>query len=351
MQVRRRWQLPLLYSDQAEAMSAEQRAGIEDGLLDACREVGHYLLQRGRLREAWNYLRPLGSLDDFREAICAVEPTDDNFEQLIELCFYEGLDARRGFQLLLQRYGTCNAITTLHAHVRNLLPVDRQNTAAMLVAHLYQELITNVRSHIEKQFPGAPTAMPLGELLPQYEGLFAERGYHIDTSHLSSTVQLARVTNDPTSWQLARELTDYGRRLDRELQYPCESPFEDTYVAHGHFYHALLDVNRAEALAYFQEKAEQTDTYHQTTFAVEVYIDLLARIGRADEALRCYLQWIPVDVPTTGLIVSPLHLASLAGNFGPLLQHYQDHGRLLEYGAALALAQATATSREVTLSN
>ena len=338
MQIRHELRLPLLYSEQSEVLSDEQRRELEDRLLAACQELGNRLLTEGKLRAAWNYLRPLGVTDSVRDTVRNIEATDDNYEQLVELCFYEGLDTRRGFQLLLRRFGTCNAITTLHAHARQLSSGDRDAVASLLVNHLYDELTESVVAHIKKQTQVAPTSQRLVDLLQHNEWLFDDRAYHIDTSHLSSTVQLARSCDHETTWNQARELTEYGRRLDPSLQYPGETPFHDTYVAHGHFFSALLDVERDQGLTYFEQLARAADVYQQTTLAVEVYVDLLARIGQADAALQIFLELIPPNIPTTGLIVSPLHLAEQSGNFTPLLDHYRGQERLVEYGAALALA-------------
>lgn len=338
MQIRHELHLPLLYSEQSDVITDEQRRDLEDRLLAACQELGSRLLEQGRLREAWNYLRPLGVTDDVRERVRNIQATDDNYEQLVELCFYEGLDIRRGFQLLLDRFGTCNAITTLHAHARQLNCVDRDELASLLVDHLYDELTESVVAHIKKKTQNELEPQRLGDLLQQHEWLFEERAYHIDTSHLSSTVQLARGCRNETAWNKASELTEYGRRLDKSLQYPCEPPFDDTYVAHGHFFSALLNVQRTQGLTYFEHLARTADVYQQTTLAVEVYVDLLARIGQADEALQVFLELVPPNTPTTGLVVSPLHLAEQSGNFTPLLEHYRVQDRLVEYGAALALA-------------
>ena len=57
---------------------------------------------------------------------------------------------------------------------------------------------------------------PRGTVLKLIEGrdwLFEDDGYHIDTSHLSSVVQMAVHLTPCDELRLARELCAYGKRL------------------------------------------------------------------------------------------------------------------------------------------
>src|SRR5262245_35200608 len=60
MQLRRKLALPILASEAADGLSPEQRTKLEDGLIEACRDVGTALLKQGQVREGWMYLRPVG---------------------------------------------------------------------------------------------------------------------------------------------------------------------------------------------------------------------------------------------------------------------------------------------------
>src|SRR5688500_448003 len=59
MRVREQLGLPLLYGDAMDDLDETRREKLEDGLLDACREVGMLLLDEGKIREGWMYLRPV----------------------------------------------------------------------------------------------------------------------------------------------------------------------------------------------------------------------------------------------------------------------------------------------------
>jgi hypothetical protein len=112
MQVRRRIGLPVLYSDSGDSLAEAQRTQLEEGLVASCREVGTLFLQDGRVREGWMYLRPVGDKAEAARLLAAIEPSEENTEDLIEVCLHEGIDIGRGFGLVLSSYGTCSSITT-----------------------------------------------------------------------------------------------------------------------------------------------------------------------------------------------------------------------------------------------
>ena len=342
LQIRHRLGLPLLPTEESQSIGESEREALEKELLSACRTVGLDLLQQGKLREAWNYLRPLGKTEELRAAVAQLEPTATNMDGLIEILLYEGFDPARGFQLVLANYGTCNAITTLQSHARALNAEDRATTSDLLVDHLYRELSENVRDHIAREEGKPPESDRLIDWLDR-PFLFTEHSYHVDTSHLSSAVQIGRQACSDQAWQQAWEMTEYGRRLDRNLQYPSDPPFEETFPTHGLYFQALLDRDRDEALDFFRTRAEKVDTYHETTAVIEIYIDLLARVGQVDRALQTHLTMIPHDTHTTGIAPSPLQLAQQLGDYDLVLDHYSKIDRILEYGLVLALANRSAT--------
>ena len=65
MKLRHKLGVPLLDSDlgnqwdRGDPSDAQQREQYEDGLVEACRDVGLALLGAGQIREAWMYLRPV----------------------------------------------------------------------------------------------------------------------------------------------------------------------------------------------------------------------------------------------------------------------------------------------------
>ena len=65
------------------------------------------LLAAGHVRDGWMYLRPVGDKRAAAALIAKIEPDEDNMEELVDVCLREGVDVARGFQLVLDNYGTC----------------------------------------------------------------------------------------------------------------------------------------------------------------------------------------------------------------------------------------------------
>ncbi|MFO0901794.1 MAG: hypothetical protein U0939_02270 [Pirellulales bacterium] len=339
MQVRHRIGLPLLYGDNSDQLDESLRNQLEEGLIAACREVGTLLLERGRIREGWMYLRPVGDKKAAAELLAQIEPDDDNLEELIDVSLREGVDVGRGFGLVLKHYGTCNAITTFEGEVPRQSRADQQVATALIVRHLHAELLANLRTDISRQEGAAPAEKTLADLVADRPWLFQELTYHVDTTHLAAVVRFARLSEDPAILELAHDLTEYGRRLHSQFQYAGDEPFSENYPSHGLFFAALLGRNVDEALAYFRGKAESVDTHQIGTVAIEVYIDLLARVGRPAAAIEATIQLMPAGQQGLGIAPSLLDLAQRAGEYDRVRAHCQERDDLLGYTAALVKAQ------------
>ncbi len=344
MQLRQRLGLPLWYQDATAGRDADLEESLERGLLKACEEVGYRLLDDLRIREAWVYLRPVGDRTTVAERIRRLKVNDDQIDELIEVTVYEGVDPPTGFSRLLERYGTCNAITTFDATSPGMEPAARQTVAAMLVRHIYREVVENVRAHMERELCAKSEPMPsstnLGELCSGRDWLTADGSYHVDTSHLSSVVRCARAVESREVISLARDLAEYGARLDPTLQYPGEEPFVDTFPSHIRYFNAVLGKDADASLAYFRERAEQTDTRHEGTMAAEVYVDLLARIHRIDEAVDASIQLLPRDTQTRGVAPTLLDLCRRGGDYSKVAQLCREQDDLLGFATALLHDQA-----------
>jgi len=314
MQTRQNLNLPLMYDDAAELSEEEQRS-LEDALLEACADVGFSLMRAGQIQESWGYLKHLTDHDSVLTELNKLEVTDDNLEAMIGLLLYEGLDCDRGYQLVLEKYGTCNAITTQQNAMYGRSKKDRRATGGRLVKHVHDELLESVKSHIEREEGTKPELNRLAELIEGRDFLFDGGSYHIDTSHLGSTVQVAVELVDREALELALDLAKYGVRLHPELQYPSSAPFEETYPSHIKFFSALLDQDLDESLAYFRDRAEKCDAHQEGTFAIETYVDLLGRVGRPADAIEAAVSLIPVGIQTTGRTPSLFELSQQLGNF------------------------------------
>lgn len=335
MQVRRRIGLPLMYSDTPDDLDESQRTQLEDGLIAACREVGTLLIRSGRVREGWMYLRPVGDKAEAVQLLSAVEPEDDNLDELVEVLLHEGIDIGRGFGLVLNTYGTCNAITTYDQSVARRSRAEQAPAAKQLLERVHSELVANVRGDVARQEGSQPRDSTLAELVADREWLFADNAYHLDTTHLAATVRIARVLTDPADLRRALDLTEYGRRLNPQFQYTGDEPFADTYPSHALYYQALLGENVDEALAYFRTKAEMIDAHYHGMASIETYVDLLSRLGRHEEAIDAAVTLTPDDANTTGWGPSLLELAGKAGAYEKVMNYCRQKGDLLGYAAAL----------------
>jgi hypothetical protein len=356
MRTRHRLGLPLLYGDSGDQLDTATRDRLEDGLLDACREVGLLLLRDGAIREGWMYLRPVGDKQAAVEELERIAVTDDNLDAYVEVALHEGVDAKRGFAVVLDRYGTCNAITTFEAVMPRRTRDEQQQAAGMLVERIHGELMANVRADVARkegaETKGTTLAEPQGTTLAEPQGttlaelvtdrpwLFGDNAYHIDTSHLSSIVRFARLLDDERLLRLALDLTQYGRRLCAPLQYHGEEPFVDAYPTHALYFRALLGDDVEAALAHFRDRAENVDHARYGTAAIEVYVDLLSRLGRYDQAIEESIRLTPPDMPVLGLGPSLVELSRLSGNYQRMLDHCRIRNDLLGYAVGLLLSQS-----------
>lgn len=341
MRVRHSLGLPLLYSDSGEELKVTKREALEEGLIDACRTVGTLLLDEGQIRDGWTYLRPVGDKNAVRERLQSIDVTEDNVDQIIEVCLHESVDLAKGFQLLLTNYGTCNSITTFESSMYGRPRPERSIGAKLLVEHVHAELHENVVGHIDREENARPNSTDIGPLLEGRDWLTAEGSYHIDVTHLSSAVRIARDVTDEQTLRKAFDLTQYGRRLDSQLQYPGDEPFADQYISHALYFSALIGEQVDKGLAYFKEKAESCSPHEETTAAIEVYVDLLHRIGRTTDAIDAMTRLIPAGMQTTGQAPSLLELCEAADNYTTIREQCEQNGDLLGYAMGLMKASTS----------
>lgn len=284
------------------------------------------------------YLRPLGEKEEAAKVIAKIEANEDNLDEIIEITLNEGVDAQRGFSLILENYGLCNSITTFESTLSALPRCDQQATAGILVQHVHKELTDSLRADITQQKGSEPTETTIADLVANRPALFGDHTYHLDTTHLSSTVRFARLLEDKELLRLALDLTEYGRRLSSQYQYPGDEPFADHYLSHGLYFQALLGENVDEALDYFRQKTADIDPAEQGTAAIEIYVDLLARVGRYPEAIEALISLMPDNAQPMGLSPSLIELSKSAGQYESLMEYYQGRGDLLGFAAGLVLA-------------
>lgn len=329
--------LPAILTKGLDDLDEPLRTRMEDRYLDACREVGHLLLAEGRVREAWMYLRPVGDRAAVAEALEKLIPQEDNVEQIVEVALYEGVHPRLGFELVLKNFGLCNAITTYDAQMQQRPRAERQEVAALLVRQIHGDLLHTLTDYLAKKQGKTPQETTIAALVADRDWMFDDNEYHIDTSHLAAVIRFALVVDEAEVLRLAIDLTEYGRRLSSMFQYPGQEPFADTYPAHALFFRALVGEAVEEAVRYFRERAE-SPADDPSSWPAEVYVALLARLGRSEDAFEAAAQHL-ASARTVGFAPSLLELAQRTGNYDRLLEISRQRGDLL--GFAMALAEQT----------
>jgi len=335
MQARLRAGLPTIWTKTMDELPEPGRTAVEDASIEACREVGRGLLSVGRVREAWMYLRPAGEKAEVAKALEELIKEDDSLaEDVIEIALNEGVNPRLGFQLMLNSYGLCNAVTTYDSQMQSRPKADRVAVASLLVEHIHSELLQNVKADIARQQGSAPTETTLADLVRDREWLFENDNYHTDSTHLAAIVRFATVLDDPKLLRLVVDLTEYGRRLGASYHFPGDIPFTDVYPHHALFFRALLGENVAAADEYFKAEAEK-GVEDEEPAAIETWIALLSRTGRVDEALSEAARLQQAGKRGSDLAPTLQELAQSSGNYAKLMEITKSRGDLLGYAAGL----------------
>ncbi len=337
MQIRHRLGLPIDYQDAGD-LDEETGRRLEEALLGACREAGEALMAAGQVREGWMYLRPLGDRALVARMLRELQPEQENIEAMIEVAFHEGVDVPLGFRLVLEHFGTCHAVTILESSSQHITRDDQRRAVAMLVAHLHAELENNLRASLANRPDAWSDHGTLAQRIARVEGLFDDHAYHIDGSHLASTVRAARLLRDDVTLRLAADLAEYGSRLAPEFQFAGEEPFVDFYPNHGLFFQASLGERVEEGLRFFRDKAQTVDARQSGTLAREVYTELLARLGRLDEAIETAAQTLRDGLSCLGFAPTLFQLSKQAGDFRRLQAVCQENNDPLGFGLALVQA-------------
>src|SRR5205807_1841018 len=148
-------------------------------------------LEAGNIPQAWVFYRMLSEPAPVEKALDAYQPgADEDVQPFVQIAFYEGVNPRKGIDLILSRYGLCNAITTMSNPELPLTPEARQFCIRRLVQTLNRELVDRLSNDIERREGKRPTGKgespTVSELIEGRDWLFEDEFAHIDVSHLSS---------------------------------------------------------------------------------------------------------------------------------------------------------------------
>ena len=290
MKVRSAMGLPVTQPTSLENVPGEHEVAFREAYVTAAREVGQLFLDNGRLSDAWAYFRTIGEPDAIRLAIERTkvprEP-DEAFDEVMNLALYEGAHIAKGLEFLLKTHGTCNTVTAFSQLQQQMKPAERRVAAAMMVRRIYDDLQMTVRRDVEARMPVLSPNASVAELIRGRDWLFAEGNYHIDVSHLHSTVGFARSLHaeDP-ELNLAIELCDYGQMLASHLQYPGDVPFDEYYTANRHFLKSLTGKECEVGIHYFIQRLKDEPDERDRQLIAFVALDLAQRVGRAADVLK-----------------------------------------------------------------
>jgi hypothetical protein len=330
--------LPLAHVGPLSSLAEPARAQFEDRYVEAIRRVGTKLLGVGEIPMAWAYFRVIAEPEPVAAALDAYVPDDDaeRVGQVIDVAFNQGANLRRGYELILDHYGTCSAITALEQVPPGNLELQRA-CIERLIRRLHEQLTASVRADIaHRGQPLPPEGTPMAGLVQDRDWLFSDEGYHIDVSHLSSTVRYSVMVTDPAVLALAVDLTEYGRRLSPRLQYEGHPPFERTFDDHRVYLRALLGLDGDAAIAHFRAKLDAADgDGTDPALPAQVLVNIMVRLGRHDEAIDIASEHL-AHLPEGALSCPGLaELCQRAGRPDRLADVARRQGNAVQYLAAL----------------
>ena len=273
-------------------LPAEAHHPFEEGIGEAARTVGNLYLADGQIPQAWGYFRMLGETAPVADALEKLELTDTmDTQAIIDIAFHQGVLPIKGFDWVLQRFGICSAITVMGGELP-FSPEVRQLCSKKLIRTLHHELMERLRAEIQRVQNFAPTAKTVRELIAGRDFLFADDFYHIDLSHLNSVVQMATQLENCEELQLTRDMCAYGMKLSPRFRYQSEPPFDDQYADYDKYLAILTGEDVEAGLAHFRAKVDANPPETAGTFSAEIYVNLLMRLNRPEEALLAVRKYL-----------------------------------------------------------
>jgi hypothetical protein len=322
----------------ADELPAELHGPYEEAIREASRTVGQLCIDAGDIPHAWNYFRLIGEPGPVHDALENVVLDEDaEFYPLVEIALHHGVNPRKGFDLVLDRQGICNAITLFSGFEAALASDVRAYCVRRLVESLHDQLRERLLAEVKQHDNAAPPAdATVPQLIAGRDWLFGDDSYLVDVSHLAAVVQ-ASVHLPPGDAGLAKaiELCDYGAKLSPKMRYPGEPPFEDLYADHAVYLRIVAGENVEAGLEHFREKAESADPEQTGTRPAEVYVNLLLLTGRPAEATAASRKLL-VNVDDRGLgCPGPLELTRRQGDFAGFSDVARKRGDAVHFLAGL----------------
>jgi hypothetical protein len=314
-------------------------APYEEAIRQAGRLVGQLYLDEGNIPNAWVFFRMIGESEPIRSALENVAiPENEDAHPVVNIAYHEGVHPRKGFDLILERFGICSAITTLSGGEAQHPPDVREYCIKKIIRALYSELRERLRSDIAQQQGFPPTGTTVADLIAGRDWLFQDDFYHVDVSHLSAVVQMATQLDACEELQLARELCAYGQKLSPRFQSQSDPPFENQYADYGVYLAILAGDKTEEGLARFRKKVEEADPQEVGTYPAEVLVNLLLRLHRPKEALQVARHYLLHADESRLTCPNLVELCQRTGDYQTLAEVAREHGNSVHYLAGLIAA-------------
>jgi hypothetical protein len=331
MQARHGLRLPLIESEPTINLAGDELACYQKALNKAARETGELFLADGDIVSAWTYFKALA--DPVRVA-AAIEKIDggEQLDRVIEIAFHEGVNPRKGFELILEHHGICSAITLFGS---NRDYATRQHCLRLLVRTLYGQLRDGLKETIAGVEGAAIDDASLAALIAGRPWLFEGTSSYVDSTHLTTLLRFSPELEDAESLRMAAEMAEYGRCLAPMFHFRGDPPFEDTYADHAVYLRALLGEDVDGAIGHFQKKVIDSVAISGDTTPAEVLIELLVRLGRYAEAIQASLEFFQNSSATPLSCPSAIQLCQMAGDYRRLRELALERGDLLAFTAAV----------------
>lgn len=322
-------------SGPASELPPETHEPYEQAIRDAGRTVGRLLLDRGDIPKAWTFYRMLGEPEPVRDALANYSPPPDaDIYPVVEVAWQQAVHPKKGFDLILDRHGVCSAITTVGGADLSANPEVRDYCVGRLVRALDEQLTDRLRADLLARGTPAPDKATVADMIGRHPELVGDDSYHLDTSHLSSVVQMSLYLPAGRENDLARGLCHYGRRLAPGLKGGGDPPFDDTYDDYLAYLNVVAGEQVAEGLERFRAKADR-EFAEGATYAAQVYVNLLLRANRDKEALAAAKHYLAAEDDRGLICPGPGELARRLNDYQTLAEVARARNDAVQFLAGL----------------
>ena len=328
--------LPLIQVDDTEPMPPETRRKYDETFIEGAREVGGLFLADGNIPRAWPYFRAIGETAPVAAAIEKVELQPEGMEPIMEIAYMERVHPFKGFEMMLNQYGICRAITNFGQFPGR---EGRDQSLRLLVRTLHADLVDRLKRVITGVEGQAPDTQSVSTLIVGRDWMFEDGSYYGDTSHVISIIRFSLDLDDVETLALAEEIADYGAHLKGGYYEQSDPPFDNFYVDHAVYFRALLGKDAEGALDHFRKKLNDEDP-----IPAQVLVGLLARLKRYPEAIKISQQRLADIKPPELGCPTLIQLCFLAGDYQRLGTIARDRGDLLNYTAQALARVPTSTA-------